>query len=535
VAFVPLDFQRRPIEWLHQRFHQPGSTSETPHRRLQIRAIHRPNLSNHPPTIEQQTVLTAVDAGGTLKVKAYAGAGKTSTLTMIASRKRGQRGRYLAFNKEIAQSAKRKFPPDSVSASTWHSLAYSQVDSWLTNKLNAPKEPPHELASRFGQGKMRVPSTLGKTVEISAFQIGCMIAGGVGRFCRSAQPDPLAWHIPVDDVIERAAADEIREMLLPAVRRCWEEYLSRTNNVGISPDVYLKVWELSKPTIRADYILFDEVQDSDGLMLSVLRRQRHAQVIYVGDPYQQIYEWRGAVNAMGHIKAEEHALTESFRFGPAFATLASMVLKLLDEDKPVRGQSNINSVLVEDPSIQPTVDAILCRKNATVMGELAKGLEAGHRVAVRANVSEILAFAEGADRLMRGQRAWRPTSLALFESWKDVQTYAESFAGRDLFPIVNLIDQQGTGYLRGLLERISPEENADYVISTIHRAKGLEWNRVRVTGDFRFKDDEGRVTMTDEEKRLLYVGLTRARDLMDVSELKPDLMKLFSSNTKGSN
>jgi hypothetical protein len=33
----------------------------------------------------------------------------------------------------------------------------------------------------------------------------------------------------------------------------------------------------------------------------------------------------------------------------------------------------------------------------------------------------------------------------------------------------------------------------------------------------------------------LYVGLTRARDLMDVSELKPDLMKLFSSNTKGSN
>jgi superfamily I DNA/RNA helicase len=164
------------------------------------------------------------------------------------------------------------------------------------------------------------------------------------------------------------------------------------------------------------------------------------------------------------------------------------------------------------------------------MGELAKGLEAGHRVAVRANVSEILALAEGADRLMRGQRAWRPTSLALFESWKDVQTYAESFAGRDLFPIVNLIDQQGTDYLRGLLERISPEQTADYVISTIHRAKGLEWNRVRVTGDFRFKDEDGRVTMTDEEKRLLYVGLTRARDLMDVSELKPDLMKLFASH-----
>jgi hypothetical protein len=46
---------------------------------------------------------------------------------------------------------------------------------------------------------------------------------------------------------------------------------------------------------------------------------------------------------MEHIKADEHALTESFRFCPAFATFALMVLKLLNEEKPVRGQANINS------------------------------------------------------------------------------------------------------------------------------------------------------------------------------------------------
>ncbi|MFX8098481.1 UvrD-helicase domain-containing protein, partial [Acinetobacter baumannii] len=83
---------------------------------------------------------------------------------------------------------------------------------------------------------------------------------------------------------------------------------------AISHDVYVKLWQLSRPTIPADYILFDESQDANGLMLSVLRRQS-AQVIYVGDPYQQIYEWRGAVNAMDHIKAQKRALTLSFRFG----------------------------------------------------------------------------------------------------------------------------------------------------------------------------------------------------------------------------
>lgn len=75
---------------------------------------------------------------------------------------------------------------------------------------------------------------------------------------------------------------------------------------------------------------------------------------------------------------------------------------------------------------------------------------------------------------------------------------------------------------------MSPEAEADYVVSTIHRAKGLEWNRVKVCGDFRFKtDDDGRTTLTDEEKRLLYVGLTRARNEMDVSELRNDLLKVF--------
>jgi superfamily I DNA/RNA helicase len=147
---------------------------------------------------------------------------------------------------------------------------------------------------------------------------------------------------------------------------------------------------------------------------------------------------------------------------------------------------------------------------------------------VRANVEEILAFADGADRLMRGQRTYSPASLALFETWRDVQDYASSYAGRDLLPIVQIIDREGTAFLRDMLSRVSPEAEADYVVSTIHRAKGLEWNRVKVCGDFRFKtDDDGRTTLTDEEKRLLYVGLTRARNEMDVSELRNDLLKVF--------
>jgi len=189
----------------------------------------------------------------------------------------------------------------------------------------------------------------------------------------------------------------------------------------------------------------------------------------------------------------------------------------------------------EEPDYGRIYDAVLCRKNVTVVGALANGLAAGKKVAVRANVEEILAFADGADRLKQGQRAYKPAALALFESWSDVVDYAKTFAGRDLLPIVQIIEREGTDYLRSLLSRVSSESDADYVVSTVHRAKGLEWNRVKVTGDFRFKtEDDGRIALADDEARLLYVALTRARLELDVAELRNDLLKAYEDARGGS-
>ena len=58
-------------------------------------------------------------------------------------------------------------------------------------------------------------------------------------------------------------------------------------------DGYLKLWALGRPKLAADFVLLDEAQDSNPVMLDVLSRQA-AQVVYVGDRHQQIYQWRGA-------------------------------------------------------------------------------------------------------------------------------------------------------------------------------------------------------------------------------------------------
>lgn len=480
------------------------------------------------PTPEQQAIVDAVAGGGNLKIKAYAGAGKTSTLRLVAGRLAHRRGTYLAFNRQIAEHARRGFPPN-VATGTVHSLAYRSAPAALTARVGLPAEPPHELAARFGLGHVEVPLVTGKAVELGPFELGRMIEDGLGRFCRSADDAPLPVHVPVDEKIDARAADWLRDGLAPYVKRLWGESTDPRGRSAIIPDVYLKVWAQGNPRIDADFILFDEAQDSDGVMLWLLNRQRHAQIVYVGDPYQQIYEWRGAINAMAQFDAPVQALTESFRFGPTFAALASRLLEMLGETTPVRGQSTIGSIMVEDPSIAPPVDAILCRKNISAIWHLAAGIESGHRPSIRMSAAEIVAYADGADMLLAGRRAFRPAAFSLFETWKEAQSFARSAAGADLLPIVCIVDELGTDYLRSLAQRLTPEAGADYVISTVHRAKGLEWKRVKVVNDFLFKYIDGRLSLDDDELRLLYVAFTRAQHVLDLSELREELLRIFAA------
>ena len=91
------------------------------------------------PTQEQELIIDkckALQKGEKLRVAAFAGAGKTSTIILIADAlsKQYRKGIYLAFNKGIAEEAKSKLP-NHVEARTFHSLAYRQVSKNIIKKL----------------------------------------------------------------------------------------------------------------------------------------------------------------------------------------------------------------------------------------------------------------------------------------------------------------------------------------------------------------------------------------------------------------
>jgi DNA helicase-2/ATP-dependent DNA helicase PcrA len=124
-------------------------------------------------------------------------------------------------------------------------------------------------------------------------------------------------------------------------------------------------------------------------------------------------------------------------------------------------------------------------------------------------------------------RAWYEPELArLYESpavraadLEMLEQLAGQYAGRESFLTELTLDPpSASGEHAG-----PPLIDEDYlVLSTVHSAKGQEWDAVHVLnvtdGNFPNEFAAGRAEGIDEERRLLYVAMTRARDELHLIE-----------------
>lgn len=481
------------------------------------------------PTPEQQAAIDAFRFGDNLALEAGAGTGKTSTLQLIADSTPTQ-GQYLAFNRAIVDEAKRKMPAN-VAASTAHSLAMRTVGRPYAHRLRSPRQRGDQIARYLDLGPLVISYGSQRKVMQPGF-LASLVTRTINRFCQTAdeKPDPRQ-HMPYVEGIDvptgdgrrtYANNDAIRAHIADAVTRAWTD-LQQTEGgrIRFEHGHYLKLWQLSRPSLPVDYLLFDEAQDASPVMLDVVRRQEdHAQLVFVGDSQQAIYEFTGAVNALAQVPAGQRLLlTQSFRFGPAIAERANQVLTELQADLRLRGLASIDSTVgpIADP------DCILTRTNATAVNTVLGAKKAGRKVHLLGGGTEVLAFAKAAGDLMAGGSTYHP-ELACFTSWGEVQEYVEQDpSGSELALLVKLVDTYGVAVIHEALEHMTPEDAADLTVSTAHKSKGREWQRVQLADDFP-DPRQSFMAMEDPgyaapELRLIYVALTRAREALDLERV----------------
>ncbi|WP_078865954.1 UvrD-helicase domain-containing protein [Streptomyces sp. NRRL S-1448] len=478
------------------------------------------------PTPEQRAAAEVFPTGAHLVIQAGAGTGKTTTLAMLAhsARRQGRLGRYIAFNRAVARHAARTFPTE-VACGTAHALAYTAVGRRYQSRMNAPRQAGWRTGAALGIEDGMSLRIGARTVTHKALSYTALRT--VTRFCHSADREIRARHVPPLRGAESPPLHaHLAEVVLPYARKAWAD-LQRPDHgvVRFEHDHYLKMWALTDPVIPADFLLLDEAQDTNPVVEQVFTAQRdHAQLVLVGDSAQAIYGWRGARDVMTGFDGSRLTLSHSFRFGPALAAEANRWLAIIDAPIRLRGSPTRKTEL--RPVRSP--DAILCRTNVGAMVEVIRQLEADRRVALAGGGETLSALARAVHDLEAGRRTGHP-ELMLFETWAELREYAEfDPAGRDLLPLVELVDEHGTDAVLQALDRLSPEDSAEVTVSTAHRAKGREWPSVRIADDFTGPDDLDECDETGQplpgpidvdEARLAYVAVTRARSQLDIGGL----------------
>ncbi|KAM7156996.1 F-box DNA helicase 1 isoform 4-T4 [Molossus nigricans] len=486
----------------------------------------------------------------------WPGTGKTSTLVKYAEKWSGSRFLYVTFNKSIAKQAERVFP-SNVTCKTFHSMAYAHVGRKYQSKkkLNLFKLTPFMVNSVLAEGK-------------GGFIRAKLVCKTLENFFASADDELTIDHVPIwckDNQGQRVMVEQSEKLnsVLEASRlwdnmrklgECKEEAYQMTH------DGYLKLWQLSKPLLASfDAIFVDEAQDCTPAIMNIVLSQPCGK-IFVGDPHQQIYTFRGAVNALFTVPhTHVFYLTQiyrtidkiSFRFGVEIAYVGATIL---DVCKRVRKKTlvggNHQSDIRGDTKGQV---ALLSRTNANVFDEAVRVTDG--EVPARIHlIGGIKSF--GLDRiidiwiLLQPEEEQKKRNLVIKDRFIKRWVHKEGFSGlkryvtaaedKELEAKIAVVEKYNIR-IPELVERIGKchiedVDFAEYILGTVHKAKGLEFDTVHVLDDFvkvpcarhnlaqlpHFRVE----SFSEDEWNLLYVAVTRAKKRLIITRSLENILTL---------
>lgn len=445
-----------------------------------------------------------------LRVNAFAGTGKTFTLTKYALRRPKERFLYIAFNQSIKQEATRKFPKN-VKCLTSHGLAFSVFGAAYADAGKLVKNLDlHVVVDALG---------LGKYPQDFRLYVADLTLSSLNNFMASADAaiDPEF----IDNLITPGSGITTGDIAI-MTKKLWLKMIDlKDASVGMVHDGYLKLYQLSNPTLNYGTILFDEAQDANPVTAALVETQLNARKVIVGDGHQQLYSFRGANNAMAKFKATQTLhLTRSFRFGQGIADVANIILSnFKGETRELQGTASPAHI---GHFPRSSAHAVIARANATLFDEAAQAIALGKTV-------HFLGGIEGyrIGQTMDAYNLWsgnhdriNTPKLKLFKTFDQMEVYAGAADDKELKSLIGLVKRHGSKLPRltsqiksGVVDDMA---QANIILTTAHKAKGMEWNNVRLTHDYiDLLDKHGKprkLTATEkEEANIVYVAATRAK------------------------
>ena len=484
---------------------------------------------------EEQKAILATNTD--IAVNAVAGSGKTSTMIeYAASRPPGSRILYLAFNKSVKMEASRKFTErglNNVRVETAHSLAYRYIMRESKYSLSSQGYKTHQIAE--------ILSLSGDGARHSEFILANHISKFITYFCNSdkAKVQDLNYL----DTVKEANAKKFVHAFYRVIEEGTRHFLAKMDKaeIEITHDFYLKKFQLSAPVLPYDYILFDEGQDASAAMLDVFLKQPAIKVI-VGDTHQQIYGWRYAINSLSKTPFATLNLSTSFRFPADIAALAMGVLSMKDKlgtnkPIPITGKGKTTKTVTKATIGRTNLGLLLNAINYITDNRKVK------HIYFEGNIHSYTYADEGASlydvlSLYNGSRdRIRDKLIGSMNTMDELEEYIESTEDAQLGMMMEIVNEYGNEIpriLKNLKDLHTGDEDrskAEMIFSTVHRAKGMEYDTVHLVNDFISEQKLDRVikeaeaekqtpdkAKLNEEINLLYVAVTRTRHKLYVPD-----------------
>lgn len=543
-------------------------------------------MATFTPTKQQQDVITFFEAkyGSEQRDKlvamflnAVAGSGKTSTLMLVAEavKRLGLdiEGCMVAFNKIIATAAQNKLKDmgSSLKSKTTNALGHGILADAARNglcpKINLESKKYYDLASNH---------VFARKYSFPAGKIPAKLISSINKLVSAAR---LTFTEPTEEnlleIIDHYGLEIpmmhwgfICSAVAPLIEEGVNEFLA-TGKIDFDDQIYLPL-RLNYASPTYDLLMVDEAQDLNSVRLKLIQAcvKPNGMLLFVGDPFQAIQGFAFAdTHSVQTIKSETHAaelpLSVCWRCDAKIIEVAQALVPHI-ECRPGAPDGIVDlisgTMLIKELTTgykrggnMKDADLCLCRVNAELVTYCLECIRVGKYAVIRgrsigrgilAKIDEIIEKADCAvsvKNLSEEASKWLQNQIKALWGRKNAEDKIAKLEDQ-----INSIDAFLTGFLidqpKGSIDQLrtyieekfsgdeGETEEKDGVLpiifSTVHKAKGLEFDRVFIIRPDLMPHPMAKLGwQIEQEYNILYVACTRAKHELYFVDSVPDCLK----------
>lgn len=483
-------------------------------------------MAKFKPSKYQQAIYDFIQNGsGHGLVNAVAGSGKSTTIiNAFGHIGKDQDCLFLAFNKSIVEELKIKLSSaDNVTVSTLHALGCRSIMRKLRVKIDDMKYK--RFVYQYFEGGRNLPSFVDPEDE-SEFKNNILKLVDLGRVNLVKTEDQM---LSLASKFELNIIGNECSYALRLIK--WG--LQKEETIDFTDMIY---WPVMKDlwVPKFDWIFIDECQDLNAAQRELFLKslKTGSRFIAVGDPRQAIYGFSGAdiesFNILANLPGvQKFPLSVCYRCDTSIIRLARKLVPQIEE-RPGADPGEVKDVSYQDAK---SGDMVLCRFTAPLvklcMEYISNGIKAkvqGRDIGVNLVNMIRKTRCKGVNDMMDRLHS-EANRIALHFSKSNKVPLKEALSSgvyQNFMDKVKAIEvlSRGLDYSDQVIRRIealfSDNNNEGIILSTIHKSKGLEADRVFILLPDKIHSPRAMSIdwAREQEFNLEYVAYTRAKHFL---------------------